>query len=173
MNPGMREKFCALMRVAYSRACVAFPKVDPNPIAVALWQVYAGVAYELGSTYPLGAPIIKEEIFKFTLMAKSQILARAELATATAGMSSQDSRQFAQIGLGLDQATAMHLFRYRQQYRKDFMGISTMRLTALQSRRNSLANQMVDVAAQQARITMNQIERGDGISQTSRPTMSM
>ena len=164
MTPGLREKMCAKMRLAFNSACVTFPKVDPNPIADALWQVYSAVALELGSTYPLGAPVIAEEISKFTEMGIGQILAKSEMAVATAGMSPQKVREFASVGMGLDQATAMNLYRYRQQYRTDFLGVQTRRKTALESRRNNLANQLVDMAAQQARITMSQIDRGETVN---------
>lgn len=161
MTPGLREKMCAYMRLAFTRACVTFPKVDPNPITSALWKVYSAVAYELGSTYPLGSPAVAMEIESLTETGIAQILAKGDLAAATAGMSPQQTREFASVGMGLDQATAMHLYRYRQRYRKDFLGIQTQRKTALESRRNNLANQLVDIAAQQAKITMSQMERGE------------
>lgn len=172
MIPGLKEKMRAHMRLAYSRACVSFPRVNPNPITDALWQVYHAVAIELGSTYPLGAPIIAEEISRLTMMAVADIHARPELAKATAGMSPQEAKSFSSAVVGLDQPTAMMLYRYRQQYRNDFMGFVQQRKTALQNRRNNLANQLVELASQQAKMTMQDMERGDGIFQTSRPTMS-
>lgn len=172
MTPGIREKLCARMRVAVTRACVSFPRVDPNPIAVALWQTYNATALVMGSTYPMNFPQVEAEIQNFTDMAVEWLLNKKELKTATVGMSQRDQREYSQVGFGLDQATAMNLFRYKQQYRTDFLGVSTQRLTALRSRRNHIANQMVDLAVQQAYITMSQMERGEGISQTSPPRMS-
>lgn len=161
MIDGLRIKMCAQMRLAYNHACVTFPKVDPYPITTALWQVYAAVALELGSTYPLGSLLVKEEIARLTELAIDQIIARSELFKATSGMTPMEKRQFSSVGMGLDQATAMHLYRYRQQYRTDFIGLSVKRRTALESRRNILANQMVDIVAEQAHATMSQIDRGE------------
>ena len=161
MIPGLKEKMYAKMRVAYTRACVTFPRVDPDPISGALWQVYSAVALELGSTYPMGEPVVQEDIVNLTEMAIVQILAKSDLAQATAGMSPQSAKHFAVIGGGLDQATAMNLYRYQQQYRADFQGLAQQRNTALESRRNILANNMVDLAEREAKETMSKIDWGD------------
>jgi hypothetical protein len=157
----MKTKLQAQMRLAYNRACVVFPKVDPDPIEQAIWQCYANVAYEIGSTFVLGAPILKEEVQRLTDTAVEGLLAKNEFRIAVSGMPPNEARKFGQVGMGLDQATAMHLFRYAQQYRKDFMGIKTRRATALESRRNNLANQMVQLAVEQAQVTLPQIDRGE------------
>lgn len=161
MTPGMAEKLRAKMRLAYSRACVVFPKVNPNPIEEAIWQCYAGVAYSMGSTFVMGAPVIKEEVARLVQIAIGEILAKDSLRNLTAGMSPQQTREFSKVGMGLDQATAMHLHRYAQQYRKDVPGIQRRRATALETRRNNLANQLVQLAVEQAQITLNQVDRGE------------
>lgn len=166
MTPGMLVKLQARMRVAYGRACMTFPKVNPNPIEEALWQCYAGVAYSLGSTFGMGSDQLKEDIARLTQIAVDEILAKKELRKLTAGMTPQQVRNAAKVGMGLDQATAMHLYRYAQQYRKDFFGLQRQRTTALQSRRNNLANQLVQMAVEQAQITLSQIEGGEAVCRT-------
>lgn len=171
MTPGLKEKLCARMRVAYTRACVTFPKVNPNPIEEAVWKCYASVAYSIGSTFVLGAPILKEEVARLTDVAVNGILAKEDLRNLTAGMNPQQVREVARVGMGLDQATAMHLYRYAQQYRKDVPGIQRRRITALETRRNNLANQLVQMTVEQAQTTLNQIERGEATWEIKRPAM--
>lgn len=173
ITPGIREALCARMRVAVTRSCVAFPRVDPNPIAEVLWNVYGATAAVIGSTFPVLSPEVAADIELLTDLAVQQLLNKGALKAPTAGMSSQERKQYNQVGFGLDQPTAMHLYRYMNQYRTGFKGIQTKRLTALATRRNLIANNLVDQAAKKAYITMSPMERGETAYLISRPQMSM
>lgn len=141
----------AQMRLAYTRATVAFPRtLNMTPITLMLRDIFAAVYqdYQRGrkNGFDPFEEVVISKISSMVDQAREEILLRTVAAEMTRGMSSQEARKVSGIVAGLERDTAAELIRCI----KTGQNWIQKRATFLATRRNRLANDLVRKAIREA-----------------------
>jgi hypothetical protein len=160
MTPILYYKSQALMRLAFTQACVNFPRLNVIPVSNAVYQVYANVAYSLGSTYTLLDPDVAEDVLDLTSEAAVQLVSSDSMKKMMNSVAPEDRSLAKMYCSGLDPVLGMEMLRYARTYRKDKFEIVRRRKLMLSDRRNSLANSFTDQVVQRAQQRLVCADRG-------------
>lgn len=161
MTPELIGDAKAKMRLAFTRTCRNFPQLDMAPVHLALFQVYADVAYFIGSTFVLHDPGMAKEILGFTQQIQEELLNKRENDLVAMGMTQLEAKKLRGLTLGMTREMAQVMV----QYARDNPGSSSVlvrRNTLLTTRRNLLANEWTDKAIAAAQARFKEADRGGG-----------
>lgn len=166
LNPEAVNDAKARMRLATTRACVNFPQLNMTPVHLAFYQVYADVAYFIGSTFVLHDDGVAKEIRTLVLHAQVDLLNKKSNDLVLMGMTQQEAKKIRGLTLGMTPEMARVMVDlYRNSSRASDLQIK--RSTLLTTRRNLLANEWTEKAIAAAYERFKTAERGDGIAQSS------
>ena len=160
LTPELEGDAKAQMRLAFTRSCRNFPRLDMAPIHLALYQVYADVAYFIGSTYVLHEPGMAKEIVRFLPQIQDDLLAKKSNELVAMGLSQMEAKKIRGLTLGLDETMSRVLVDF---YRNSHSpGVVQVRRNALlTTRRNMLANDWTNKAMEAAKARFETADRGE------------
>jgi hypothetical protein len=152
------EELTAEMRLAFTRACVAFPRVNKVPIALAVYHVFADVFYELKRSKRWSVrrqlepfdPAMVDLMTRLVDRAKWELLSKQVPLDVTRGMRGTEARQAAMLVSGLDITGARTLLQFLSAT-KDPEEVKRRRASMLLTRRNLLATNLAADALKAAR----------------------
>lgn len=153
-----QEELSAEMRLAFSRATVAFPRLNMHPVSIAVYHVFSDVFHELKRKHegniswnldPFDEEL-NETMTGFVDQARAALLPRGVVEEITRGMPPIRAKTVGQLVAGLNLAEARSLFMLANSS-KDMKAISDRRLTMLRTHRNLAANNLVRDALRTAR----------------------
>lgn len=159
LNPEAVNDAKARMRLATTRTCVNFPQLNMAPVHLAFYQVYADVAYFVGSTFVLHDPGIAKEIMAFVQQAQEELLNKKAANQIVMGMTQTEAKKIRGLTLGMTPEMARVMVDlYRQTSRA--MDLQIKRNTLLTTRRNLLANEWAEKAIEAAYERFKTADRG-------------
>lgn len=159
LNPEAVNDAKARMRLATTRACANFPQLNMVPIHLAFYQVYADVAYFVGSTFVLHDPDIAKEVLVFVQQAQEELLTKKSNDQILMGMSQIEAKKLRGLTLGMTPDMA----RVMVSYARDNFGspsVQVRRNSLLITRRNLLANEWTEKAIEAAYERFKEADRG-------------
>lgn len=160
MDREIGPELSAEMRLAFTRATAAFPRVNMTPIAIVVHNVFADVFYELKRAKrwsvrrefrPLDEKMI-QLMSELVDKAKSDILCRNVPLDLTRGLPALEAKNKAMLVSGLDRNSALILLEFAKSPTVGYRELLSRRQGALLNRRNMLANQLVRDAMKTARV---------------------
>lgn len=149
----------AEMRLAFTRATVAFPRVNPTPITIAVYHVFSDVFHDLKHRHrwPMR---LEMQPFDETMLdiitglvteAMVHISAKKSVGEVVAGLKSLDAKKAAQLISGLDTGAARQLLAFAQEPTNTPDQVKQKRWLMLQNRRNMLAARICHRSLEEAR----------------------
>lgn len=160
LNPEATGDAKARTRVAVTRACVNFPQLNMAPIHLAFYQVYADVAYFVGSTFVLHDPGLAKEITGFVVLAQSELLSKRSNDQIVMGMTQLEAKKIRGLTLGMTPEMGRVMVDYVRQ-NPGSSAVQVRRSTLLTTRRNLLANEWADKAILAAHERFKNADRGE------------
>lgn len=153
-----QDELCAEMRLAFSRATVAFPRLNMHPVSIAVYHVFSDVFHELKRKHEGNVPWnldpydeeLNETMTVFVDQARAALLPRGVVEEVTRGMPPVRAKTVGQLVAGLNLPEAKSLFMLASSS-KDMKAIKERRLTMLLTHRNLAANNLVRDALKTAR----------------------
>lgn len=148
----------AEMRLAFTRATVAFPRLNMHPISIAVYHVFTDVFHDLKGRYrekivwsldPYNVEL-NETMTVFVDQARILLLPRGVAEEVTIGMPTLKAKAVAQLVAGLNLSEARTLLLFAESS-KDKNAISERRLMMLRVHRNTAANNLARDAYSTAR----------------------
>lgn len=165
LTPELEGDAKAGMRLAFTRSCRNFPRLDMSPVHLALYQVYADVAYFIGSTFVLHDRVIAKEILGFTQQIQEDLLNKKENNRVALTFTQQEAKKLRGLTLGMTREMANVMVDFARTNPAPG-AVQVRRDSLLTTRRNLLANQWTDTAIEAALARFKDAERGDGIAQS-------
>lgn len=164
LTPELEGDAKSKMRLATTRGCRNFPSLDMGPIQLGFYEVYANVAYFLGSTFLLQDRDMGKEILEQVVQAQQDLLAKRTNDQVLLTFSQEEAKKIRGLTLGL----SAEMSRVMIQYARDNPGSSAVqvrRKSLLTTRWNLLANAWTDKAIELALARFKNAERGDSLAE--------
>lgn len=159
MNDGYEEELATEMRLAVTRATVAFPRINPTPITIAVYHAFSDVFHDLTRRHrwsvrrgmdPFDAEVV-ELMTRLVSDVLDQLAAKKAAGEVTAGISPVEAKKMHVLVQGLDTGAARQLIAFSQDPGNSPEQVRQKRVTMLKIRQNLLANNLAGKAVEAAR----------------------
>ena len=154
-----KQALASRMRLAYTRATVAFPRtLNALPISNEVYRIFEEVYTDLASSgekvqctfEPLDERIIGA-MSAMVYRATEEIKCSAVAKQVTNGMPAPMAKQFSGLVAGMDRTSAVDFIAYARGQKRTAEEIRAKRSSVLMARRNVLANKFVNDCIRGAR----------------------
>jgi len=153
------EELAAEMRLAFTRATVAFPRVNPTPITLAVYHVFSDVFHDLKRRHRWSVrhqmnPYDDGMLAVMTGLVTEAVVhlsAKKSIGEMVVGLNAMDAKKASQLVTGLDTGAARQLLAFSRDPSNTADQVKQKRQNMLMARRNMLAGKICHDALEQAR----------------------
>lgn len=159
MTDDYEAELAAEMRLAFTRAAVAFPRVNPTPITLAVYHVFSDVFYDLKRRHRWSIrhqmnPYDEGMLALITGLVSEAVVhlsAKKSVGEVVIGLNALDAKKTAQLVSGLDTGAARQLLAFARDPANTVEQVKQKRQNMLLTRRNMLAAKLCHQALESAR----------------------
>lgn len=159
MSEDYEEELAAEMRLAFTRATVAFPRINPTPITLAVYHVFSDVFYDLKRRHRWSVrhqmnPYDESMLGAITGLVTEAVVhlaAKKSVGEVVIGLNALDAKKAAQLISGLDTGAARQLLAFSREPANTVEQVKQKRYTMLTTRRNMLAGKICHESLESAR----------------------